>query len=130
MLKALCEEMNRYNETPQEAMTMLNAKPEYGATSRYTMKLVINGEEVKEKDFEDKEWEGNPLNKNVNVSYKVVENEGTDDEVWDWEGIRFSPTDLKKIDDNGTKYVFTNKDGASLVLTKVKEKTYSYWDAF
>ena len=130
MLKALVEEMNRYNETPQEAMQMLNAKPEYGSTSRYTMKLVINGEEVKENNFEDKEWEGNPLNKNVNVSYKVVENEGTDEECWDWEGIRFTPAELKKIDDNGTKYVFTNKDGASLVLTKVKEKSYSYWDAF
>ena len=131
MLKALLEEMNRFDETPQEAMTMLNAKPEYGSTSRYAIKLVINGEEVKENNFEDKEWEGNPLNKNVNISYKVIErDEETGDEDWDWQGIRFTPDELKKIDDNGTKYVFTNKEGASLILTKVKEKTYSYWDAF
>jgi len=29
MLKALVEEMNRYDETPTEALEMLNAKPEY-----------------------------------------------------------------------------------------------------
>jgi len=130
MLKALVEEMNRFGETPQEAMEMLNAKPEYGSSSRYTIKLMINGEEVKENNFEDKEWEGNPLNKNVHVNYKVVENAGTEDEEWDWEGVRFTPAELKKIDGNGTKYIFANKDGASLILTKVKEKTYSYWDAF
>ncbi len=129
MLKALVEEMNRFNESPQDAMAMLNTKPEYGASSRYTMKLVVNGEEVKETNFEDREWEGNPLNKNVHVNYKVVENEGTEDEEWDWEGVRFTPAELKKIDGNGTKYIFANKDGASLILTKVKEKTYTYWDA-
>jgi hypothetical protein len=130
MLKALVEEMNRFDETPQEAMEMLNAKPEYGSSSRYTIKLMINGEEVKENNFEDKEWEGNPLNKNVHVNYKVVEKDDDGEESWDWEGVRFTPAELKKIDGNGTKYIFANKDGASLILTKVKEKTYTYWDAF
>jgi len=130
MLKALVEEMNRYNETPQEAMSMLNTKPEYGDSSSYTIKLVVNGEEVKDTSYEEKEWHGNPLNKSVSVSYKVVEQEGTDEEVWDWESVRFSPAELKKIDANGTKYVFTKDDGVSLILTKVKSKGYSYWDAF
>ncbi len=131
MLKALVEEMNRFDETPQEAMSMLNAKPEYGASSRYSIKLVVNGEEITESNFEDKEWEGNPLNKPVNISYKVIErDEETGDEDWDWQGIRFTPAELKKIDADGTKYIFTNKEGASLILTKVKEKTFQYWDAF
>ena len=130
MLKALVEEMNRYNETPQEAMSMLNTKPEYGDNSSYTMKLVINGEEVKETNMEEKEWHGNPLSKSIGLSYKVVEDAGTDDESWDWESVRFSPSELKKIDANGTKYVFTNDKGTSLILTKVKAKGYSYWDAF
>ena len=130
MLKALVEEMNRYNETPQEAMSMLNAKPEYGDNSSYTMKLVVNGEEVKETNLEEKEWHGNPLSKTVGISYKVVEHEGTEEEEWDWESVRFTPAELKKIDSNGTKYVFTNDKGTSLILTKVKAKGYSYWDAF
>jgi len=128
MLKALVEEMNRFNETPQEAMTMLNTKPEYGSESRFKIKLMVNGEEIKENNFEDKEWQGNPLNKSVGVSYKAFFDQQEDE--WDWETIRFTPADLKKIDANGTKYVFTNDRGESLILTKVKEQSYRYWDAF
>ena len=130
MLKALVEEMNRFGETPQEAMTMLNAKPEYSDESRYKIKVLINGEEMAETNFEDKEWHGNPLNKRVNISYR---NYSTDPDAvgdWDWENMTFEPQQLKKIDDNGNKYVFTNKDGNTLVLTKVKEQGYKYWDAF
>ena len=127
-LKALVEEMNRFNETPQEAMTMLNTKPEYGSESRFKIKLMVNGEEIKENNFEDKEWQGNPLNKSVGVSYKAFFDQQEDE--WDWETIRFTPADLKKIDANGTKYVFTNDRGESLILTKVKEQSYRYWDAF
>lgn len=130
MLKAVVEEMNRFGETPQEAMTMLNAKPEYSSSSRYKVKLVVDGEEVKETTLEEKEWEGNPLNKNVSLSYKVIENAGTDDEAWDWETIRFTPSDLKKIEANGGKFVFSNAAGESVILTKVKEQGYKYWDAF
>jgi hypothetical protein len=131
MLKALVEEMNRFNETPQEAMAMLNAKPEYGNDSRYKIKLLINGEEMAPTHFEDKEWQGNPLNKRVNVTYKNVLGKDEDgDDEWDWENMTFEPNQLKKIDDNGNKYVFTNKDGNTLVLTKVKEQSYRYWDAF
>lgn len=130
MLKALVEEMNRYNETPQDAMAMLNARPEYGASSRYKMKLLINGEEVVDSNMEDKEWEGNPLTKGINVGYKVVEKNDDGTEDWDWESVRFTPAELKKIDAGGTKYVFTNDKGSSLILSKVKEQSYKYWDAF
>jgi hypothetical protein len=130
MFKALVEEMNRYNETPQESMAMLNAKPEYGNSSRYKIKLMVDGEEVKDTNYEEKEWEGNPLNKQVNISYKQYEKDEDGDECWDWETIRFTPGDLKKIEANGGKFVFSNTDGKSLVLTKVKEQSYRYWDAF
>lgn len=135
MLKALVEEMNRFGETPQEALDMLNAKPEYGSSSRFKIKLVLDGEEIAETNLDEKEWEGNPLNKNVHVSYKsystapdAVDELGNRD--WDWDGIRFTPADLKKIDAGGTKYVYTNEKGMSLILTKVKEQSFKYWDAF
>jgi hypothetical protein len=128
MLKALVEEMNRYNETPQEAMTMLNTKPEYGNESRYKIKLLVNGEEMAETNFDEKEWHGNPLNKRVHINYKAFDKDEEGDEIWDWDSMVFEPSQLKKIDENGTKYVFTNSDGSTLVLTKVKEKTYQYYD--
>ena len=129
MLKALVEEMNRFGETPQEAMTMLNAKPEYSNNSRYSIKLMVNGEEIGETNFDEREWEGNPLNKNVHISYKSYEKDEDGEETWDWEGIRFEPSHLKKIDGNGNKYVFVDSNGNTLVLTKVKEKAFTYWDA-
>jgi hypothetical protein len=131
MLKAIVEEMNRYNETPQEVMTMINARPEYSNTSRYTVKLLMNGEELAETMLDGREWEGNPLTKQVSIDYKVVEGKDpAGDEIWDWENIRFSPADIKKIDDAGQKFVFANADGTQLVLQKTKEKEYRYWDAF
>ena len=136
MLKALVEEMNRFNETPQEAMMMLNAKPEYSEESRYKIKMMINGEELDETNFDEKEWHGNPLTKRVHISYKnFYEPEDNDgDEIaigdFDWERKTFEPSNLKKIDDNGNKFVFVGSDGTTLVLTKVKEQGYRYWDAF
>jgi hypothetical protein len=130
MLKALVEEMNRFGETPQEAMEMLNTKPEYGSESRYKVKLIMDGEEVKENNFEEKEWQGNPLNKRVHINYKLYEKDDEGDLDWNWDGVVFEPAHLKKIDENGTKYIFANSDGAQLVLTKVKEQGYRYWDAF
>jgi hypothetical protein len=127
ILKALVEDMNRFNEAPQEVMEYLNAKPEYGNSSRYKVRLVVNGEEVTDNNLDDKDWEGNPLNRAVRISYKTFED--TDKDDWDWEGIDFTPAELRKIDNDGTKYTFS-KDGATLILTKVKEPTYKYWDAF
>jgi hypothetical protein len=129
MLKALVEEMNRFDETPQDAMIMLNARPEYGNDSRYKIKLLINGEEIKDTSYEEKEWQGNPLSKPVHISYKVVEKDEDGEEDWNWENARFTPAELKKIDGGGSNYVFINAEGAQLVLAKVREKSFSYWDA-
>ncbi len=130
MLKALVEEMNRYNETPQEAMAMLNVKPEYSDDGRYSVKLVMQGEEVAQTNMEDREWHGNPMTKHVNISFRNYSTDPEADGDFDWDSVRFAPSDLKKIDSNGTKYVYSNTQGASLILTKVKEQNFKYWDAF
>jgi SpoVK/Ycf46/Vps4 family AAA+-type ATPase len=63
MLKALVEEMNRYNETPREAMKMLNAKPEFDSGSTYTVKLFRGDQELKINwPSPAGEWTGNPMN--------------------------------------------------------------------
>lgn len=129
MLKALVEEMNRFSETPQEAMSFLNAKPEYGSTSRYKVNLIIDGEVVEDKLLDSKEWEGNPLSKPVAIEYRIAEKDNDGEESYDWECARFNPNELKKIDASGTKYTYS-KDGTTLILTKAKEATFKYWDAF
>jgi SpoVK/Ycf46/Vps4 family AAA+-type ATPase len=135
MLKALVEEMNRYNETPEQALKMLNAKPEFDGGNVYSIQLDVAGQVLDEKLLEDKNWKGNPLQSAINVDYKSVEEAKADDDDsveldWEWERAKFTNADIKKIDSANGKFVFLNKDGARLVLTKVKEKNYNYFDAF
>ena len=127
MLKALVEEMNRYNESPQEALKMLNAKPEFGDEQRYIVKLLPKGVDLPEEKQETREWHGNPLNSRISLDYKVEDEESED---WDWETCRFENTDLKQIDSTNGKFIFINDFGDKVVLSKVVEIQFRYYDAF
>ena len=130
MLKALVEEMNRYNETPEEALKMLNAKPEFDSGNVYTISLDIAGKIINKDNLDEREWKGNPLQQTVKLEYLETKKDSDGDEYQDWDSVKFSAVDLQKIDPNSGKFVFVNKDGARLTLTKAKEKTYSYYDMF
>lgn len=43
MLKALVEEMNRYNESPNQALEMLNAKPFEAGSTKHMITVTYNG---------------------------------------------------------------------------------------
>jgi hypothetical protein len=132
MLKATVEEMNRYDEAPEDALRMLNVKPEFDSGNKFTMKVIKDGEEVKTTDMETVEWKGNPLQGAVNIHIKDYADDQDEDGNfdWDWSTIKFNAGDIKKIDSQAGKFVFANPDGIQLVLSKVQEKTYSYYDAF
>jgi len=137
MLKALVEEMNRYDETPQEALKMLNAKPEYSDEGMYNVVLQPNGVDL-EDGMADKQWHGNPMNKTIGIEYKKFDenpadsdpNEISIDREWDWETCRFTQEDLRQIDPKGSKFTFVNSDGDRLILSKVQQKQQYHWDAF
>jgi hypothetical protein len=130
MLKALVEEMNRYNETPQEAMKMLNARPEFSSEARYKITLQPKGLDISDDKLESNEWQGNPLINRISLDYKVIDkDEVTGDEDWNWESCRFTNEDLKQIDANTGKFVFINELGDRATLSRVKEKSFHY-DAF
>ena len=128
MLKSTVEEMNRYNESPNEAMSILNAKPEYGgAESKFVVNLLVDGKEIAVADLGDhSQWKGNPLNGNIRLNYREDDGDGD----YDWNDVRFNPTDLKKIEGDGSKYVFANDKGDTVTLVKVKDKAMNYWNAF
>jgi hypothetical protein len=135
MLKALIEEMNRYNETPEQALSMLNAKPEFDqGTNRYTVELAVAGVPVNGKDIGRTEWKGNPLQATINVNYKDYDNGElgveTGEEEWDWGDVKFTPSDLKKIDSQNGKFIFVDRENNILTLTKIQEKTSYYYNAF
>jgi hypothetical protein len=152
MLKALVEEMNRYDEAPEEALKMLNSKPEFDEGNKYQIEMEVAGIQVEQKHLETKEWSGNPLQTQVRIDYKAFEDgrpymESTgkrtssveeapaivgsmDDDDWDWESAKFLPGDLTKIDPKVGKFIFMNKARQKLVLTRIKEKQSYYYDAF
>jgi hypothetical protein len=130
MLKALVEEMNRYGETPQQAMKMLNARPEFSGETRYKVTLQPKGLDIPEDLLETTTWVGNPLTSRISIDYKKVNGVDEDgDQDWDWEGCRFSNEDLKQIDANNGKFIFINDMGDRVTLSKVVERGY-HWDAF
>lgn len=129
MLKALVEEMNRYNEPPQEAMQMLNAKPEYSDECKYTVHMSVDGNVIDNDDMNEAEWRGNPLSKSIQLDYRVWEKDEDGEDDYTWRGVRFNTTDLKKIEGDGTRFMFDNGRGIQAMLVKVKDKSYSVWDA-
>lgn len=119
MLKALCEEMNRYKETPQEALRMLNAKPEFDDGSAYTI-------EFKDKDGvvrHDNKWNGNPLGpRGVAFDYDPA----PDDDDGNYVDVSFTQNDLIDIVVKEGKFVFANKEGTA-TLIKVKAVMHNYY---
>lgn len=63
MLKAIVEEMNRYNETPQEVLKYLNAKPSYdGMVYNYELSIFTpDGAEIPAKYYDRKNVRLNAL---------------------------------------------------------------------
>jgi len=134
MLKALVEEMNRYNETAQESMRMLNARPEFDDGGSYDVFLTPVGQHTPlDKNMLDEDcYKGNPLTSHqITLGYKLIDkDEETGDEDWEWESLRFSQANLKHLDAKRGEFTFINDDGDKLVLTRQKVKNYSYWGAF
>ena len=143
MLKALVEEMNRYDESPADALRILNAKPEFDSGSTYTTQVTFNGEVVD--SLRREEWKGNPLNDDVNFSFYFKSNKvkpvakgkkikstlaaiGDVDEDEDgnkWVDLTFKPNDLYQVFPQDGRYIFRNAE-AEAVLTKKVDKFYDW----
>ena len=104
MLKALVEEMNRYGETPAEALKFLNARPGFDDTRTYKIaEYTQKGKKIKM--AYESEWSGNPLKDVVQVYPS-----GRDRVV-------FSPNDFDHVDERTGAYVFVQaKKNRRLVL--------------
>lgn len=118
MLKALVEDMNRYNETPQEALRILNAKPEFDGGSSFEVKLLVDGIEPKG-ELHPTRWEGNPMQRGVTGGYDT----DPEDNSADWENFEFSPNELVTVDARAGKFVF-QQGNKKLILTKIREKHF------
>jgi hypothetical protein len=120
MLKALVEEMNRYNESPSEALEMLNAKPEYDDGANYKVELLVSG---KETDSSPSVWKGNPLNaKGIRIGYDP----DPADPNSDYEEVQFVSEHLINLNSQEGKFIFEDK-GSRLILTRIRDRApYDY----
>jgi hypothetical protein len=125
MLKALIEEMNRYDETPQQALKMLNVKAEFGDGVAYDVELKVAGKQPIDGTISPTQWRGNPLNTSeLSFEYRV---QGDDEDDSDWMEVSFEPHELRSMDAKSGSFTFVNDDGR-VTLTRVKEKSYNYLD--
>jgi hypothetical protein len=138
MLKAVVEEMNRYGESPQDALKMLNAKPEFNNNGKFEVQLIVNGEHVKDQNVRT-EWNGNPLSGTIGFDFYSKNNYGfkgqsdddfaicaaPDDDGDFYNEIYFNPNHIVKVDAQAGKFTY-QKDHVFCVLTRKKETGYNY----
>lgn len=143
LLKALCEEMNRYKETAQEAIKLLNAKPQAGDGGRYKVTLKVKGVVVPDSEVAPSEWRGNPITSEkfsiAKVDSDTAENisdcwdETPEDGAASMVGrneenneFKFTYLNLKKVDPSAGTFVYTNDDGATVTFTKIVQTYNAY----
>lgn len=129
MLKALVEDMNRYNETPQEAMQMLNAKPEYesdtGTSQTFQVDLVVDDKKIDEKKLYTRNWHSNPLGaQRICIEYTDTDSDEDDHEEFE---EAFLATDLKDVDAANGTFIYINGTGAKLKLTRKAPEKFDYF---
>ena len=143
MLKALIEEMNRYNETPQEAMRILNVKAEFDGGSTYSVE-IYKGDRKADRTSPSS-WNGAPLSsKEICISWRFLSKKKAesnevpstlgifpvrkDDEEDGWGDEQFTTDDLVKFNNKTGQFIF-EKDGVTMILVKDTPKYFNF-DAF
>jgi len=121
MMKALVEEMNRYNETPEQAIELLNAKVEYSSRITYEVELFKNNMKIKENV--DTLWTGNPLIGNIIIDYYITNNDITEEDI----SVEFKPEHLVSMHHDDGSMTFVNGE-YKLGLKRKKERTYNAFD--
>jgi SpoVK/Ycf46/Vps4 family AAA+-type ATPase len=144
MLKALVEEMNRYDESPQEAMRILNVRAEFDSAVTYRIELY-KGDRKSERGTTS--WTGAPLSAKeicVNYYFKAVKKTESksefktllfepspvddDDDGDGWGDIDFTQDDLVKFNNKTGQFIF-EKNGLTMILVKDTPKHFNF-DAF
>lgn len=144
MLKALIEEMMRYNETPQEAMRILNVKAEFDGGTTYSVE-IYKGDRKADRTSPSS-WNGAPLSsKEICISWRFLAKKkkaeptevitqlgsslvSNDDEEEGWGDEDFTTDDLVKFNNKTGQFIF-EKNGVTLILMKETPKYFNF-DAF
>jgi hypothetical protein len=140
MLKAMVEDMNRYGESPQEVMRLLNAKPEYDNRDEARFKVELfaeNGKQIDNKFLYTKTWTRNPLSCNtITIELNDNDSDGLEAFIRQIGGdvdsdVSYSFQQSELINVNGATgtFEYRAKDGSRLKLTREKTQTFNYFGA-
>jgi len=130
MLKALVEEMNRYNEAPYDALKLLNIKPQTDQGGVYAVELSREGKVIEK--VQTKQWRGSPLSQQrfqIIISSDDNEYEYDDYDDEDETGptghtspASFTVNDLVEVDRiNGKRFIYKNAKGYEVVFTLIPD---------
>lgn len=119
MLKALVEEMNRYNEPPRKALALLNTKPEFDGGAQFNAKCyTLEGEE-----FHAQEWHGNPLSsRGVRLDYDF--NQDNDDAPY--RQVSVTASELVAMDTNNGTFAFETEAYKVVLVRKITARPDVY----
>lgn len=115
MLKAMVEEMNRYNEKASDVMKFINARPAQSEVQKFMVtSLTVNGVQVEGK-VDPHVWV-NPLATNFEVDVDTDPN----DEEAELVEYKFVPSDIVKINKDTGSYVYRKEDEGEIVVLEIK----------
>lgn len=139
ILKAIVEEMNRYNETPAEAVRLLNAKPEaYSRNLQFSVEMKIDDRVINIERFNPDNFTGTPGVAPFTVEYYGEFKDDPDDEdneivIHEEFSFIMMPEDMTSIIPKEGKFQFEKvlENGKKVSLTMRRKKegdNYSYLD--
>lgn len=127
MLKALVEDMNRYDEPPEKVLQLLNAKPE-NDSSRVTYTIKLSSAKFEITDLDSKVLTSNPLNTPFHVGYYYYRDADDDDTTYS--STRFSNEHIVSLDPKTGEYQLINDDGFTCTLIRQQNKNWDYMSLF
>lgn len=127
MLKALVEDMNRYNETPAQVLELLNARPLETGGVAHNIQVVCNNVKLDPTAISPRRWAGNPLSSDsidlwIEVPVTPAEGESNDDVETDSEYISITSNDLINMDVEKGKFVYSVRNEQDRVCEIIFER--------
>lgn len=141
MLKAMVEEMNRYDESPQDVLKIINVRQEFDEGGLFNVELIYKGMKIDNHEFDDG-WRGNPM-RGFELGFYVPNAElkkaaskprtskNTLREVAresEWRVTEFTANDMTRIEAVKGLFEFEKND-LKVTFTRQQVQTYN-WMAF
>jgi len=141
MLKAIVEEMNRYNETVNEVIKFINTKPEFNAGVEYEVQIKLAKTQSRIDEIVDSSLDPaevfadnlrytrktttNPLSLgDVGLDFSVFFENDRFSELNYW--VSFGDNDLIDMNPHENSFTYCNAHGDTLILTRAKKMQFAY----